>query len=163
LNKTCYNGLFRVNSQGHFNVPFGNYKNPTIVDEIVIRAISRYLNDSEITLTHIDFEEAVKDAQKGDLVYLDPPYDPISNTSSFTGYNLDKFDREEQIRLKAVYDKLAANGCYVMLSNSSTDFICQLYKDYRIVRIPANRNINSVATGRGQIDESLVLNYEPTI
>lgn len=163
LNKTCFNGLFRVNSQGHFNVPYGNYKNPNIINEIVIRAISRYLNTSDIALTNLDFAEAVKLAKRGDVIYFDPPYDPISDTSSFTGYNLDKFDRDEQRRLKSVFDELTARGCKVLLSNSSTEFIESLYSDYWIFRIPANRNINSVGTGRGQIDEFLILNYEPDI
>ncbi|RIK43215.1 MAG: DNA methyltransferase [Chloroflexi bacterium] len=163
LNKTCYNGLFRVNSQGHFNVPYGNYKNPTIIDEIVIRAISSYLNKYDITLTNLDFAEAVKTAKRGDVVYFDPPYDPISDTSSFTGYNLDKFGRDEQRRLKSVFDELTARGCKVLLSNSSTEFIEALYVDYQVFRIRASRNINSVATGRGQIDEFLILNYDPDI
>lgn len=161
LNKTCYNGLFRVNSQGQFNVPYGNYKNPTLVDTIIIRAISNYLNQNNVLITNLDFEEAVKEAKKGDFIYFDPPYDPISDTSSFTGYNLDKFGKEEQTRLKSTYDKLTNNGCKVMLSNSSTEFIKDLYKAYNIIKIPANRNINSVATGRGQIEELLILNYEP--
>jgi len=163
LNKTCYNGLFRVNSQGQFNVPYGNYKNPTIVDSIIIKAISNYLNQNDITITRLDFEEAVKDAKKGDFIYFDPPYDPISDTSSFTGYNLDKFGKEEQCRLKNIYDRLTQKGCKVMLSNSATDFIKDLYKAYEIITIPANRNINSVATGRGRIDELLILNYEPNL
>ena len=161
LNKTCFNGLFRVNSQGQFNVPYGNYKNPTLIDEIVIKAICNYLNQSDITITQLDFAEAVKTAKKGDFIYFDPPYDPVSDTASFTGYNLDKFDRNEQVRLKTVYEKLGAKGCKVMLSNSSTNFIRDLYKDYKIITIPANRNINSVGTGRGQINEFLILNYEP--
>jgi DNA adenine methylase len=164
LNKSCYNGLFRVNSQGQFNVPYGNYKNPTLVDEIVIRAIERYFRENEITITQLDFEAAVADAKKGDFVYFDPPYDPISDTASFTGYNLGKFGKEEQIRLKGVCDCLSQRGCRVMLSNSSTGFIRDLYqKEYQIIPVPANRNINSVGNGRGQIDEFLILNYEPTI
>lgn len=162
LNKTCYNGLFRVNSQGQFNVPYGNYKNPTIVDSIIIKAISNYLNQNAITISNLDFEEAVKESKKGDFIYFDPPYDPISDTSSFTGYNLDKFGKEEQCRLKHVYDKLTEKGCKVMLSNSATEFIRNLYATYKIITIPASRNINSVATGRGRIDELLILNYEPT-
>lgn len=163
LNKTCYNGLFRVNSQGQFNVPYGNYKNPTIVDSIIIRAISNYLNQNDIVITQLDFEEAVKGAKKGDFVYFDPPYDPISDTASFTGYNLDKFGKEEQCRLKSVYDRLTEKGCKVMLSNSATEFIKDLYKAYAIITIPASRNINSVATGRGRINELLILNYEPNL
>lgn len=161
LNKTCYNGLFRVNSQGQFNVPYGSYKNPTIVDEVIIRAISHYLNQNDVTITNLDFAEAVSDAKKGDFVYFDPPYDPLSDTSSFTGYNLDKFGKAEQTRLKTVYDNLTQKGCQVMLSNSATEFIRDLYKEYRIIAIPATRAINSVATGRGRIDELLILNYTP--
>ena len=163
LNKTCYNGLFRVNSQGQFNVPYGSYKNPTIVDEFIIRAISNYLNQNRITITNLDFEEAVKDAKKGDFVYFDPPYDPVSDTASFTGYNLDKFGKAEQAKLKNVYAQLTQKGCLVMLSNSATEFIRDLYQEYTVITIPANRNINSVATGRGRIDELLILNYAPAI
>lgn len=160
LNKTCFNGLFRVNSQGYFNVPFGNYRNPTIVDVIIIKAISSYLNKNDVKITNLDFEHAVKDAKRGDFVYFDPPYDPVSDTSSFTGYNLDKFGKEEQLRLKRTYDELHKRGCKLMLSNSSTPFIEEIYSEYQIIRIPANRNINSVGSGRGQIDEFLILNYE---
>lgn len=163
LNKTCYNGLFRVNSQGQFNVPYGSYKNPTLVDDIIIKAISNYLNQNKITITNLDFEEAVSDAKKGDFVYFDPPYDPVSDTSSFTGYNLDKFGKDEQRRLKNVYAQLTQKGCQVMLSNSATDFIRDLYQEYTVITIPANRSINSVATGRGRIDELLILNYAPTV
>ena len=163
LNKTCYNGLFRVNSRGQFNVPYGNYKNPTIITVSVIRAISNYLNMNDVTLTNLDFSEAVNPAKRGDIVYFDPPYDPISDTSSFTGYNLDKFGKDEQRKLKGVFDELSARGCKVLLNNSSTEFIATLYEDYHILRIPATRNINSVATGRGQIDEFLILNYEPNV
>lgn len=163
LNKTCFNGLFRVNSQGQFNAPYGNYKNPTIVDEIVIRAVSHYLNDNDIQITNVDFEEAVARANREDFIYFDPPYHPASDTASFTGYNLDGFDKADQCRLKKVYDELNAKGCKIMLSNSATDFIAELYKDYKIITISANRNINSVPTGRGKVDEFLILNYEPEI
>jgi DNA adenine methylase len=160
LNKTCYNGLFRVNSQGQFNVPFGNYTNPNFVDEIVIRAASRYLNEAQVHISSVDFEEAVSDAKRGDFVYLDPPYDPVSDTSSFTGYNLNSFDKNEQRRLKKVCDDLTRRGCKVLLSNSATDFIRELYDDprYTIVEVEANRSINSVPTGRGKISELLIYN-----
>jgi DNA adenine methylase len=160
LNKTCYNGLFRVNSQGQFNVPLGRYKNPLIVNEVVIRAVNKYLNKNEINILHDDFEKAVELAKKGDFIYFDPPYDTISSTSSFTGYDVNGFDREEQKRLFKVFRKLDKLGCFVMLSNSSTDFIRTLYKDYRIDTLLANRSINSVSSGRGKIDEVLVINYE---
>lgn len=161
LNKTCYNGLFRVNSQGFFNVPFGNYKNPNIVNEIVLRAVHKYLNSNNITILNVDFEEAVENAKKGDFIYFDPPYDPISDTSSFTGYSLYGFDKDDQIRLKNVFVELDKKGCKVLLSNSATDFIKDLYRDYRIEIVYANRNINSIASKRGKIDEVLVMNYDP--
>lgn len=162
LNKTCFNGLFRVNSRGHFNVPFGNYQNPLIVEDVVIRAISKYLNENEIQIINGDFSNAVKDAGNDDFVYFDPPYDPISDTASFTGYNLDKFDRKEQQRLKEIADDLTRRGCKVLLSNSDTDFIRELYREnYFILKVVyANRNINSVGTGRGKITEVLIRNYE---
>ena len=160
LNKTCYNGLFRVNSQGQFNVPFGNYANPVIVPEVVIRAVSHYLNEAQIELLNCDFENAVAKAKKGDFVYLDPPYDPVSDTSSFTGYSLGNFGRNEQQRLKDVYDDLTTRKCKVIQSNSATDFIRELYsnKRYTLIEVEANRNINSIATGRGKISELLILN-----
>jgi DNA adenine methylase len=161
LNKTCYNGLFRVNSRGQFNVPFSKYSNPLIVDEVTIKAVSRYLNEAKVEMTSTDFEDALSGAARGDFVYLDPPYDPLSDTSSFTGYNLQSFDREEQRRLKAVCDDLTRRRCKVLLSNSATNFIKELYSDssrYTIVEVEANRNINSVATGRGKIKELLIFN-----
>ncbi len=161
LNKTCFNGLFRVNSRGHFNVPYSKYSNPLIVDEVAIRAISRYFNSSKIEMSSEDFEEALSGATRGDFIYLDPPYDPISDTSSFTGYNLPSFDRDEQRRLKNVCDDLTRRGCKILLSNSATDFIRGLYRNerrYTIVEVTANRNINSMATGRGKIKELLIFN-----
>ena len=162
LNKTCYNGLFRVNSQGQFNVPFGRYKNPNFLDDAVLRAVNKYLNSNDITLLNQDFAEAVKDANRGDFVYLDPPYDPVSETASFTGYDVNGFNRDEQERLKEEFDALHKRGCKVMLSNSCTDFILDLYKNYQytIIKVRATRSINSNALKRGMVDEVLVLNYE---
>jgi DNA adenine methylase len=160
LNKTCYNGLFRVNKQGHFNAPFGYYPKPTLVEDIVIRAVSKYLQNKDIKIEAEDFGRACARARVGDFVYLDPPYDPISDTASFTGYNLDKFDREEQRRLKAVVDDLTRRNCKVLVSNSATEFIKDLYAGYKMVHVEANRNINSVGTGRGKIKEILIRNYE---
>lgn len=159
LNKTCYNGLFRVNSQGQFNVPFGDYKNPNIVNEVIVRAVNHYLSSNEVKILNQDFSEALSSARRGDFVYIDPPYDPVSDSSSFTGYSLDGFGRKEQIRLKETVDDLTKRGCHVLLSNSATDFIKDLYHDYRIVIVEATRAINSDATRRGKINEVLVMNY----
>ena len=160
LNKTCYNGLFRVNSQGQFNVPFGRYKKPNIVNETTLRAVSNYFNSAKITFKCCDFEEALKGARKGSFVYFDPPYDPISDTSSFTGYDKGGFDRQEQKRLKKLCDKLDDRGIKFLLSNSETDFILDLYRDYNIETVQAKRSINSKGNKRGEVNEVLVMNYE---
>lgn len=160
LNKTCYNGLFRVNSQGQFNVPFGRYKNPNILDESVLKAVSKYLNNPKIKISNIDFQEAIKEAKKGDFIYFDPPYDPVSNTASFTGYDVNKFDQDEQERLKLTIDELSARGCNVLLSNSHTAFIVGLYKkQYKVITVSASRSINSNSLKRGNIYEVLIRNY----
>lgn len=160
LNKTCYNGLFRVNRAGEFNTPFGNYKNPKILDEVTLRALSHYLNTSKIKLLNEDFEISLKGIRKEAFVYFDPPYDPISDTASFTGYDKGGFGREEQIRLKRVCDKLNERGIKFLLSNSATDFIQELYSDYFIIFVRARRAINSIPEKRGEVDEVLVMNYE---
>ncbi len=161
LNKTCYNGLFRVNRQGQFNSPFGRYKKPNYFNPEVLYAISSYLNENDVKILNVDFSKVVETAEKGDFIYFDPPYDPLSETSSFTGYSLNQFGKSEQERLKDVFEALTIKGCKVMLSNSSTEFISKLYEDYNIVRIQANRNINSVGSGRKKIEEYLILNYNP--
>jgi DNA adenine methylase len=160
LNKTCYNGLFRVNSQGQFNVPFGSYKNPNILDLAVLKAVSEYLNENQVKVLNQDFQEAVIDAKKGDFVYLDPPYDPVSDSASFTSYNINGFNRNEQIRLKETFDELTSRGCHVLLSNAYTAFIVDLYRNYNQIKISAIRAINSNGQKRGKIDEILVKNYE---
>ncbi len=157
LNKTCFNGLYRVNSKGQFNVPFGKYKNPEIVNEAVLREVHDYLNNNNITLLNVDFEEAVKDAKSGDFVYFDPPYDPLSETSSFTSYAQEGFGKEDQLRLRDTFRELNARGCKVMLSNSDTPFIREIYQEFKIITVQANRAINSKANGRGKINEVLVL------
>jgi DNA adenine methylase len=160
LNKTCYNGLFRVNRQGQFNVPYGNHKNPTIADDEIIWAISNYLNQAQIIITNNDFADALQTADCGDFIYLDPPYDPVSDTS-FTEYGMTGFDREQQCRLKNVCDDLTRRGCQVLISNSATDFINQLYGDqnlYAISEVQANRSINSVGSARGKIGEVIISN-----
>ena len=162
LNKTCYNGLFRVNKAGQFNTPYGNYKKPNIVNEYTLRAVHNYFNKAQLNFVCKDFEEVLKDARKGAFVYLDPPYDPVSDTASFTGYDKGGFSRSEQIRLKNICDMLDKKGVKFLLSNSSTDFIKDLYNNgkYIIEVIHAKRAINSKADKRGEVDEVLVMNYE---
>lgn len=159
LNKTCFNGLFRVNTQGQFNVPFGKYKRPNIVNEDVLRAINSFLNRSRLEILNKDFEEALEGISSEDFVYFDPPYDPLSDSSSFTGYTLSGFSRDEQRRLKGLCDRLHSRGVKFLLSNSATPFIEELYKDYDIIYVKAKRNINSVGKSRGKINEVLVRNY----
>lgn len=160
LNKTCYNGLYRVNSAGEFNTPFGNYKNPNIENKVTLRAVSNFFNQNQITILNEDFEKAVEGIKKNSFVYFDPPYDPVSNSASFTGYTEGGFGREEQERLKDLCDKLDKKGVKFLLSNSATDFIKDLYKGYNIHIVQARRSINSVASKRGEVDEVLVRNYD---
>src|SRR5690606_9550279 len=159
LNKTCYNGLFRVNKNGEFNAPFGKYKNPNIVNDIVLRAVSKYLNENDVRILNVDFEDAVKGSRKGACVYFDSPYYPISDSSSFTGYTLDGFDKDDHVRLKKLCDNLNEREIKFLLSNSSAPFILDLYRDYEIEFVEANRSINSNASKRGEIKEILVRNY----
>ena len=130
--KLALTELFRVNSSGEFNSPFGHYKNPNIVNEPILRAVSKYFGASNITFYSEDFAETLKRVRKGGFVYLDPPYDPVSDTASFTGYNKGGFDRNEQIRLKQCCDELTRRGVKFMLSNSATEFIKELYGEYEI-------------------------------
>lgn len=159
LNKTCYNGLFRVNQKGQFNTPFGRYKNPNFVNAEGLRAVSEYFNANNITFKCGDFEEAVKWARRPAFVYFDPPYDPVSPSANFTGYAEGGFDRYEQIRLKELCDRLDKRGIKFLLSNSDTTFIRDLYSEYKVETIQARRSINSDATSRGKINEVLVRNY----
>lgn len=161
LNKTCYNGLFRVNSAGEFNSPWGRYKNPNITNEATIRALHTYFNRANITIKCGDYREALKGIRKGAFVYLDPPYMPISASASFTGYTAGGFGEQEQIALKAQCDALNAKGIKFLLSNSSCAFIEELYQDYIVEHVNAKRAINVKPERRGQIKEVLVRNYEP--
>lgn len=163
LNKTCYNGLYRVNQAGEFNTPFGKYKNPNIQNADTLRAVSKYFNKADIRFLSTDFEEAIKYCRREGFVYFDPPYDPVSDSANFTGYAKGGFDRKEQIRLKKLCDKLDDRGVRFLLSNAYTDFIIDLYsdrdRDYRIETIQAKRSINSNGDDRGEVDEVLVRNY----
>lgn len=157
LNRTCYNGLYRVNRQGYFNVPFGRYKNPRIVGEENLRAACAALRGVELHCG--DFAQCLEWVHTGDLVYLDPPYDPLSATSSFTNYTSASFGDDDQRRLADLFRQLDAIGCKVMLSNSDTARIRELYTGYRIEVLQARRAINARGNGRSSIPELLILNY----
>jgi DNA adenine methylase len=161
LNRTCYNGLYRVNRQGRFNVPFGDYKNPTICDAAGLRAASAALQTA--TLKVADFEIVLEYAQADDLIYFDPPYHPLSRTSSFTSYTSDGFTSVDQRRLANIFTTLDARGCLLMLSNSDVPLIRDLYQDFHIYEINARRVINSKGNGRGVIKELLVTNFVPLL
>ncbi len=157
LNKTCYNGLYRVNRAGKFNVPFGRYKNPNYKDFANLRAVARALQHARLVCA--SFEEVVADAQAGDFVYFDPPYHPLSRTARFTEYARGGFGREDQEKLAEVFRELASRGVWVMLSNSDTPFIRELYRDFTITRVRAPRFINSNPARRGPQTEVLVTSY----
>ncbi len=160
LNKTCYNGLYRENSKGQFNAPFGRYKNPNIVDSANLRAISAYLNQSQVIILCQDYKYTVETAQKGDFVYFDPPYYPTSQTASFTKYVKSDFTAKDQEELAEIFRILSQRGCFVMLSNSNTSFIRELYRDFNIFEINANRFINCKGDKRGKgLFEVLVKNF----
>jgi len=155
LNKIGFNGLYRVNRQNRFNVPFGRHKNPTICDEQTLRACSRAL--AGVDLQVAGFEETAARAQAGDLVYFDPPYVPLSVTSSFTKYTSVGFDADAQVRLRDVALGLKQRGVHVLLSNSSARSVRELYgKDFEIAEVSATRNVNSKATGRGAVTELVI-------
>lgn len=160
LNKTCYNGLFRVNNAGEFNSPFGNYRNPNIVNSSTLRAVSTYFRTADINFFHLDYADVLAMLPKGAFVYLDPPYDPVSSTSNFTGYSRGGFSRDDQIRLRECCDDLHRRGVKFMLSNSATEFIKAQYTEYIITIVQAKRAINSDSTKRGQVDEVVVKNYK---
>ncbi|MDN5348529.1 MAG: adenine methylase [Clostridia bacterium] len=157
LNKTCYNGLYRVNRKNKFNVPFGRYKNPDIVNAQGLRAASRALKKAEL-LTG-DFSLVLEFARPGDFIYFDPPYQPLSATSSFTGYTPGSFDEGEQKRLAGVFKELTRIGSKVMLSNSDTPFVREIYQGFRVQTVYAKRAINSRPDRRGSIKELVILNY----
>lgn len=159
LNKTCYNGLYRVNNAGEFNSPFGKYKNPNIINEPVIRAVSKYLNSANIQIFNKDYQEILKEIPANSFVYLDPPYHPISESSNFTGYIQGGWNENDQIRLRDVCDDLTKRGIRFLLSNSASDFIREIYSEYNINIVQANRAVNSDASKRGQINEFLINNY----
>jgi DNA adenine methylase len=165
LNRTCFNGLFRQNSKGEFNVPYGDYANPNICDEVNIHEVSRALKGTEII--QADFEVSEEFIEENTFVYLDPPYRPLDKTSSFTSYAKEDFNDNDQRRLAIFYKQMSNKGAYLILSNSDPknqnpddEFFDDLYKDFSIDRILANRMINSNGKKRGKIKEILVTNYK---
>lgn len=161
LNKTAFNGLYRVNSKGGFNVPFGKYKNPAILDKENILAVNKKALQTD-ELTCLDFEQAVEKSGKNDFVYFDPPYQPRSKTASFTQYTEKDFIEKDQQRLYNCFKRLDRKGCSVMLSNSYTEFIKDLYKEFNQKTVMASRAINCKAEGRGKIKELVITNYKPS-
>lgn len=160
MNKTCFNGLYRENSKGEFNAPFGRYKNPDIVQAENLRGISNYLRNTKIEIFNQGYELTIKKAKKGDFIYFDPPYYPLSDTANFTKYSKTDFTPDNQRQLASVFKKLADKGCLVMLSNSNTEFIKELYKDFNITEVEATRFINCKADKRGKgLVEVLIKNY----
>jgi len=160
LNKTCYNGLYRVNRSGQFNVPFGDYKNPTICDVPRLRSASIALQSAVLKVA--DFESVLEYAKAHDLLYFDPPYEPLSKTSSFTAYTSGGFGSDDQQRLAQAFRTLDTRGCFLMLSNSNTPLIRELYQGFHIYEINARRAINSKGNGRGLIKELLITNFLPS-
>lgn len=157
LNKTCFNGLYRVNSKGEFNTPMGRYKKPKIVDETNLRACSQALQKAEIISgSFLEVEERVG---SNDFVYFDPPYAGLNATSNFTGYSQKGFDKKMQLSLRNLCDRLNRKGVRFMVSNSNTSLILDLYQDYKIDFVYATRAINSKANKRGKIPEVIVTNY----
>ena len=157
LNKACFNGLYRVNSRNEFNVPFNKKEKVNTYDGQNLGIIHSYLNFNDITIKNGDFEDAVKGAQKGDLIYFDPPYD--SDTATFTSYTDNGFGKDEQVRLANLYKELSKRGCYVILSNHNTKLINDLYKEFNINVVEAKRNISANGKKRGNVEEVIITNF----
>ncbi|MEP6576014.1 MAG: DNA adenine methylase [Nitrososphaerota archaeon] len=163
LNKTCYNGLYRVNKKGVFNVPMGRYKNPLICDTQNLRNISTILRNIHLKLIVVDYRKVlIENSSEGDFIYLDPPYSPVSPTANFTGYTNTGFSNEDQRELSEVFKILDQRGCKILLSNSDTPVIRKLYNEFSsfLVQIKANRAINSNASKRTGHSELLIRNYD---
>ena len=161
LNRTCFNGLYRVNSKGKFNVPLGKYSNPNIVNEENLHAVSHILQSSRISIKCRDFEAVLSDAKKGDLIYFDPPYQPVSATANFTSYTNKDFTYDDLTRLAELCLKLDSRGCNVLLSNSDSKEVAEVFakNTWKITRIEANRSINSNSKKRTGHFELLIKNY----
>jgi len=159
LNKACFNGLYRVNASGFFNVPSGKKKVVHCYDSANFENIKNFLSNTDGVILNDSYEEAVKTAKKGDFVYFDPPYDTWEDKDSFTSYNKDTFGKEQQKELAECYKRLDAKGVYVMLSNHNTKYIQELYKGFNIHVVPAKRMINAKGNGRGAVEEVIITNY----
>lgn len=159
LNKACFNGLYRVNSKGFFNVPSGKKEVVNAYNELLFSELYNYLKNPNIKILNEDFEKVVSTAKKSDFVYFDPPYDTFDEQKNFTTYTKNSFGKDEQKRLSKVFKSLDKKGVKVMLSNHNTDFIQELYKGYNIRVIHARRNINSKGNGRGVVEEVIITNY----
>jgi DNA adenine methylase len=161
LNRTCFNGLYRVNSKGKFNVPLGKYTNPNIVNEDNLRSVSNILQSSNVAIKCRDFESVLRDAKKGDLVYFDPPYQPVSDTANFTSYTNKDFTYDDLSRLAELCVKLNSKGCNVLLSNSNSKEVEEMFssKPWKVSKIQANRSINSNSKKRTGHFELLIKNY----
>ena len=160
LNRTCFNGLYRVNKKGRFNVPHGKYKNPRILNESLLRSVSKALGNVEIYSG--DYRSILKDCHSGDFVYFDPPFEPISSTSSFTGYTAEGFGRVQQLDLRVECDRLDDMGVNFLVSNSGQDYIRGIYegafRSYTIEEVSAKRSINATGSGRTPVTELLISN-----
>ncbi|VTX86358.1 DNA adenine methylase [Gemella haemolysans] len=154
-----FNGLYRVNSKNQFNVPYGNYSNPKIVDEELINSISDYLNSNEIKIMSGDFEDSLDTVKSGDFVYFDPPYIPLNETSSFTSYTHEGFSYEDQVRLRDTVRKLTEKGVKVMVSNSSSELTIDLYREFNVHYVDVTRTNGAKSTSRGVVKEVIITNY----
>jgi DNA adenine methylase len=157
LNKTCFNGLYRVNRQGEFNVPPGKYKSPLICDSSNLENVSNTL--AKATILADDYRNVTQKGQKGDFIYFDPPYQPLNDTSYFTAYTTDGFDNRDQLQLAKVFRKLNSRGCLLLLSNSDIPFIRALYSDFGIKEVDVQRAINCKGSKRAGHKELLISNY----
>lgn len=159
INKTCFNGLYRVNAKGYFNVPFNGNLNPNCYEKENIDSVHEFMKKTKPVILMKDFEKAVATAQKGDFVYFDPPYDTLDDKNSFTTYTKDSFGKPEQERLAKLFKELSNKGVYVMASNHNTKFVNELYAGFNIEVVQARRSINAKGDGRGKVEEVIITNY----
>ena len=160
LNKTCFNGLYRENSDGKFNTPFGRYANPTIIDRVNLQAVNNYLANADVKIICRDYHEVVNDAKAGDFIYFDPPYNPLTTTASFTKYFRNDFGEWQQRELASLFRELTRDGIFSILSNSNTRLIHELYQGFDIRPVEASRSINCKGGQRGrQANEVLIKNF----